>query len=51
MGGDEQPAGGAGHRKADALEHMGGFADTETHGGLRRSHREIKPTPVCGTAV
>ena len=29
MGGDEQPAGGAGHRKADALQDMGGFSDAE----------------------
>src|SRR5262249_3466719 len=32
MGGNEQSAGRTRHRKADALEYVGGFSNAETHG-------------------
>ena len=50
MGGDEQTAGGAGHREAEAFQHMGGFSETETHGGHHRSRRQ-GAYPFCRTAV
>ena len=33
IGADEQPARGAGHRKANPLQHMGSLPDTKSHGG------------------